>query len=54
MTTGTPRLSRSAIVDAAIRLADEGGLAGLSMRKVADSLGVGAMSLYRHVADKEA
>ena len=54
MTSGTTKLSPAVIVDAAIRIADARGLNGLSMRRVADELGVGAMSLYRHVADKEA
>ncbi len=48
------RLTRTAIVDAAIELADSGGFSALSMRKIADRLRVGAMSLYRHVADKDA
>jgi AcrR family transcriptional regulator len=34
-------------------LADKEGLEGLSMRKVAQALGVQAMSLYNHVANKE-
>ncbi len=37
----------------ALRLADEGGLEALSMRKVAQELGVKAMSLYNHVANKD-
>jgi AcrR family transcriptional regulator len=53
----TPRerrpLTRDAIVDAALTLLDRDGLAGLSMRKLADELGVGAASLYWHVGDKE-
>lgn len=49
-----PKLSVSAIVDAAIDVADRDGLAALSMRRIADELGVGAMSLYRHIADKDA
>lgn len=39
---------------AAIDLADRDGLGNLSMRRIAEELGVGAMSLYRHVADKDA
>lgn len=54
MTTDTAKLSPTAIVDAAIALADANGIAGLSMRRVAEELGVGAMSLYRHIADKDA
>lgn len=52
----TPRqglLSRERIVDAAVRLADESGLEAVSMRKVGQALGVEAMSLYNHVANKE-
>lgn len=48
------RLTRDAIVSAAIDIADVEGFDALSMRKIADRLGVGAMSLYRHVADKDA
>ncbi len=49
-----PRLTLESIVAQAITIADSDGLAGVSMRKIADALGVGAMSLYRHVADKDA
>ncbi|WP_410665737.1 TetR/AcrR family transcriptional regulator C-terminal domain-containing protein [Amycolatopsis sp. lyj-84] len=45
-------LSREKVLDAALRLASEHGLAGLSMRKLAAELGVEAMSLYNHVANK--
>ena len=38
---------------AAIALADEGGIEALSMRKLAQELGVEAMSLYNHVANKD-
>jgi AcrR family transcriptional regulator len=41
------------VVDAAIRLLDKDGYAGLSMRRVAQDLDVGTMSLYWHVADRE-
>lgn len=47
-----PRLSLPQIVDAAVALADEGGLDGLSMRTLARELGVGTMSLYRYVPSK--
>jgi AcrR family transcriptional regulator len=40
-------------LNAAIRLADEGGLEAVSMRKLAQELGVEAMSLYHHVANKD-
>ncbi|TDD19839.1 TetR/AcrR family transcriptional regulator [Nonomuraea diastatica] len=42
-------LSLPRVVRAAVELADDEGLAGLSMRKVADRLGFTTMSLYRHV-----
>ncbi|MFC9894932.1 TetR/AcrR family transcriptional regulator [Nocardia sp. NPDC127579] len=48
-----PKLTRAAIVDTAIALADTDGLDALSMRRIADRLGVGAMSLYRHIANKD-
>jgi AcrR family transcriptional regulator len=40
------------IVAAAIQLADAEGLAALSMRQVADHLGVAAMSLYTYIPSK--
>lgn len=46
-------LDRDQIVAAAVSLADEDGLAAVSMRKVAAGLGVEAMSLYHHVANKD-
>jgi AcrR family transcriptional regulator len=46
-------LSRARILRSALELADKDGLEGLSMRKVAEGLGVQAMSLYNHVANKE-
>ncbi|SCF19672.1 TetR/AcrR family transcriptional regulator [Micromonospora mirobrigensis] len=45
-------LSVGRIVAAAIDLADAEGLAALSMRRVAERLGVGTMSLYTHVPGK--
>jgi AcrR family transcriptional regulator len=47
-------LSRERILEAAVRLADEGGIESLSMRRLARELGVEAMSLYNHVANKSA
>jgi AcrR family transcriptional regulator len=47
-------LSREVIIDAALALVDEGGLEALSMRAIGASLGVHAMSLYNHVANKAA
>ena len=51
----TPRqpLTRDAIVEAALELLDREGINGLSMRKLAQELAVGAASLYWHVRDKE-
>jgi AcrR family transcriptional regulator len=46
-------LSRERVLRAAITLADEGGIEALSMRKLAKELGVEAMSLYNHVANKD-
>ena len=50
---GRQPLTRDAIVEAALALLDRDGLAGLSMRRLALELGVGAASLYWHVRDKE-
>lgn len=47
-------LSRARIIDAAVRVADRGGLSAVSMRNVGKELSVEAMSLYHHVANKEA
>jgi AcrR family transcriptional regulator len=41
------------VLRAAVRVADEGGLESLTMRRVAEELGAEAMSLYYHVAKKE-
>ena len=46
-------LSVEAIVAAAIEALDEGGVAGLSMRKVAERLDTGAASLYAYVSGKD-
>ena len=46
-------LTRERVLRAAIGLADEGGIESLSMRKLGQELGVEAMSLYNHVANKE-
>lgn len=47
-----PRLSVERIADAAIGLADSDGLAALSMRRVAEALGMTAMALYTYVPGK--
>ncbi|MFD0891176.1 TetR/AcrR family transcriptional regulator, partial [Streptosporangium algeriense] len=46
-------LSLDRIVRAGIELVDAEGLAGLSMRKVAERLGFTTMSLYRHVSGRD-
>jgi AcrR family transcriptional regulator len=46
------RLNRDRVLRTAITLADAGGIASLTMRKLGAELGVEAMSLYRHVANK--
>jgi AcrR family transcriptional regulator len=46
-------LTRERAVVSAMALADSNGLASLTMRKLAEALGVEAMSLYHHVANKE-
>jgi AcrR family transcriptional regulator len=48
-----PRLSREEIVDAAIAIADAEGADALSMRRIAQVLRAGTMSLYWHVSGKE-
>ena len=53
MATRAP-LTRERIVEAAVRVADEGGLAQVTMRNVAKELGVEAMSLYHHLDGKSA
>ncbi len=45
-------LTRSRVLHTAITLADESGIESLSMRKLGEALGVEAMSLYNHVANK--
>jgi AcrR family transcriptional regulator len=46
-------LTRNRILQTAIALADEAGIESLSMRRLGQALGVEAMSLYHHVANKE-
>jgi AcrR family transcriptional regulator len=48
-----PPLSRARIVATAVALLDAEGLDGLTMRRLADRLGSGVMSLYWHVDTKE-
>src|SRR5829696_1261430 len=51
----TPRipLTRERVLHAAVALADESGSESLSMRRLGEAVGVEAMSLYHHVANKE-
>ncbi len=46
-------LSRARVLDAAVALADAEGVDAVSMRRLADALGVVPMALYKHVSDKE-
>jgi AcrR family transcriptional regulator len=58
-TTGAGRaaqripLNRERVLHAAVALADESGSEALSMRKLGEAVGVEAMSLYHHVANKD-
>ena len=47
-------LTRDRVIDVAVTMADAGGLESVTMRKLGTELGVEAMSLYKHVANKEA
>ncbi|MBA3690593.1 MAG: TetR/AcrR family transcriptional regulator C-terminal domain-containing protein [Actinobacteria bacterium] len=47
------KLNRDRIVDAALLIMDREGLEAVTMRRVAREVGVEAMSLYHHVADKD-
>jgi AcrR family transcriptional regulator len=47
------RLTRERILRAALAHADAGGLETLTMRTLADMLGVAPMALYRHVSNKD-
>lgn len=53
MSTRRSLLSTEGVLRAAIEIADEGGIESLSMRKLGQALGVEAMSLYNHVANKD-
>lgn len=54
MRKGRGLLDRQAIVAAALAVARTEGLPAVTMRRIADELGCGPMSLYRHVADRDA
>jgi AcrR family transcriptional regulator len=47
------RIDRALVLDAALALADESGLAAVTMQGVAARLEVTPMALYRHVGDKD-
>src|SRR5690242_1263213 len=47
------QLTREQVVTAAIELADRDGIESISMRRLAQELGVEAMSLYTHVRNKD-
>lgn len=49
---GRSPLSRGEIVAASVALVEAEGLGALTMRRVADELGVAPMSIYRHVEDR--
>ena len=46
-------LTKERVLRAAVALADEGGVESLSMRRLAQDLGVVPMALYKHVANKD-
>ncbi len=48
-----PPLSRERVLQAAVELAQRDGIESLTMRKLADELGAGAMSLYHYVPNKD-
>jgi AcrR family transcriptional regulator len=54
VSTSRQPLSRDRVLEAAIRVADRGGVQTITMRRVAQELGVEAMSLYHHVPNKDA
>jgi AcrR family transcriptional regulator len=47
------KVTRDAIAKAALAVLDDAGLEALTMRRLADDLGVGTMTLYGHVASKD-
>ncbi|WP_436497313.1 TetR/AcrR family transcriptional regulator C-terminal domain-containing protein [Actinokineospora sp. HUAS TT18] len=54
MTVSRKPLSTERVLQAALSLADKGGTDTLTMRAIGQALGVEAMSLYKHVANKDA
>lgn len=53
-TAARPRLSRERVLSAAVALADREGAEALTVRRLAENLGVHPTSLYNHVPSKEA
>lgn len=53
MTEPRPPLTRERVLRAAVTMADEHGLASVTMRALGEALGVQAMSLYNHVSGKD-
>jgi AcrR family transcriptional regulator len=49
-----PRLSRDAVIEAALAIGDREGADAISLRRVAGNLGVTPMALYRYVESREA
>src|SRR3954469_1373321 len=52
-TASRPRLSREQVATAALELLDRDGLEALSMRRLAEGLGVGTMTLYGYFRSKD-
>src|ERR1700760_3849016 len=50
---GRARLTRPLVLETAVALADQDGLDGFSMRRLAQELGVVPMALYKHVANRD-
>ncbi len=51
--TARAPLTKERVLQAAIALADDGGIESLSMRKIGQALGFEAMSLYNHAQNKD-
>ncbi|WBQ05652.1 TetR/AcrR family transcriptional regulator [Kribbella sp. CA-293567] len=51
---GEERLSRQAILEAALRIVDDEGIEAMTMRRLAATLGVNPMSIYHHLPNKAA
>lgn len=49
-----PKVTRETLLASALSIVDSEGLEALTMRRLGEALGVEAMSLYRHVANKDA